>query len=96
MSVRYRFSAFSMPKRPPSTFDEWAAGRINVKGTELTTKNIVDKIPRRRDLKDGPDSPMGGRIDGHLDSYSDTEFDALVCDGEKLLSEIRAYQPADS
>jgi hypothetical protein len=64
--------------------------------TELTTKNIVEQIPRRRDLCDGPDSPMGGRLDGHLDSYSDTEFDALVCDGEKLLSEIRAHRSADS
>jgi hypothetical protein len=96
MTARYRFSTSSMPKRPWSSFDDWAAGRIHAEGTELTTKNIIEKIPRQRDLKDGPDSPMGGRIDGHLDSYSDTEFDALVCEGEKLLSEIRAYHPADS
>ncbi len=92
----HRFIATAMPKRPRSSFDGWAAGRIHDDNTELTTKNIVEQIPRRRDLRDGPDSPMGGRIDGHLDSYSDTEFDALVCDGEKLLSEIRAYHSADS
>jgi hypothetical protein len=85
-----------MPKRPKSSFDGWAARRIGDEDGELTTKNIVEKIPRRRDLCDGPDSPMGGRLDGHLDSYSDTEFDALVRGGEQLLSEIRAYHPADS
>ncbi len=92
----YRFSASTMPKRPKSSFDGWATRRMHGDGTELTTKNIVEGIPRRRDLSDGPDSPMGGRIDGHLDSYSDTEFAALVCEGEKLLREIRAYHPADS
>jgi hypothetical protein len=69
---------------------------MHVSEAELTTKNVVEQIPRRRDLADGPDSPMGGRLDGHLDSYSDTEFDALVCEGEKLLREIRTYHPADS
>jgi hypothetical protein len=96
MSAHYRFPAIPMPKRPKSSFDGWAAGRMHGDGTELTTKNIVEGIPRRRDLRDGPDSPMGGRIDGHLDSYSDTEFDALVCDGEKLLSEIREYHSTGS
>jgi len=85
-----------MPKRPRSNFDRWAAGRLKVDETELTTKNVVKGIPRRRDLVDGPDSPMGGRLDGHLDSYSDTEFDALVCEGEKLLREIRTHHTADS
>ena len=95
MKPRYKFSIVAMPKRPKSSFDGWAAGRMHVEESELTTKNIVEKIPRRRDLLDGPNSPMLGRIDGHLDSYSDTEFDALVCEGEKLLGEIRARQPAD-
>ncbi len=96
MKIHSRSSAIAMPKRPKSSFDGWAADRMQGDGTELTTKNIVERIPRRRDLRDGPDSPMGGRIDGHLDSYSDTEFDALVCEGEKLLLEIRAYHLADS
>jgi hypothetical protein len=91
-----RFSAAAMPKRPKSSFDVWAASRMRDDGTELTTKNVVEGIPRRRDLRDGPDSHMGGRIDGHLDSYSDTEFDVLVCEGEKLLSEIREYHSTDS
>jgi hypothetical protein len=95
MKIQYRFSTIAMPKRPKSSFDGWAAGRMQVEESELTTKNIVEKIPRRRDLLDGPNSPMLGRIDSHLDSYSDTEFDALVCEGEELLGEIRAHHPAD-
>jgi hypothetical protein len=95
MKIHDRFAAIAVPKRPKSSFDDWAASRMDVEESELTTKNIVEKIPRRRDLADGPNSPMLGRIDGHLDSYSDTEFDALVCEGEKLLGEMRAHQPVD-
>jgi hypothetical protein len=95
MKIHYRANAIAMPKRPKSSFDGWAAARMGDEATELTTKNIVEKIPRRRDLLDGPNSPVLGRIDGHLDSYSDTEFDALVCEGEKLLGEIRHRHPAD-
>jgi hypothetical protein len=90
MTTRYPLSILSMPKRPKSSFDDWAAGRMKVAEDDLTTRNIVRKIPRLRDLLDGPDSPMGGRLVGHLDSYSDSEFDALVAKGEELLSEIRS------
>jgi hypothetical protein len=68
---------------------------MKVDERDLTTKNVVEQLPRKRDLRDGPDSPMLGRIDGHLDSYSDTEFDALVSDGEQLLLEIRSYHHTD-
>ncbi len=79
----------AMPKRPRSSFDSWAEGRMHVSAAEVTTKNIVERLPRQRDLTDGPESPMGGRLAGHLTSYSDTEFDALVAKGEELLEEVR-------
>lgn len=96
MKSHSKLVVVAMPKRPRSSFDSWAADRMKVAEDELTTKNVVEKIPRRRDLIDGPDSPMGGRLDGHLDSYSETEFDELVCEGEKLLREIREYHATDS
>lgn len=80
----------TMSRRPRSSFDPWTAERLEVDEAELTTKKVVQGLPRRRDLADGPESPMGGRLASHLDSYSDTEFDALVCKGEELLVEIRA------
>lgn len=80
----------SMPKRPRSSFDPWTAERLKVDEADLTIKKVVQGLPRKRDLADGPESPMGGRLASHLDSYSDTEFDALVSKGEQLLREIRA------
>jgi hypothetical protein len=68
---------------------------MHVGAAEVTTKNIIESIPRQRDLADGPESPMGGRLAGHLTSYSDTEFEALVAKGEALLDEIRG-DTADS
>jgi hypothetical protein len=64
---------------------------MHVCAADVTTKNIVERLPRQRDLADGPESPMGGRLTGHLTSYSDTEFDALVAKGEELLDEVRGY-----
>lgn len=87
--------SFTVPKRPRSSFDSWAEARMHVSAAEVTTKNIVERLPRQRDLADGPESPMGGRLAGHLTSYSDTEFDALVAKGEELLDEIRGH-PAES
>jgi hypothetical protein len=84
----------SMPKRPRSSFDPWTAERLNVDEAELTTKKVIQGLPKQRDLEDGPESPMGGRLVSHLDSYSDTEFDALVCKGEEFLLEIRGTSPA--
>jgi hypothetical protein len=88
----------SMSRRPRSSFDPWTAERLEVDEAELTTKKVIQGLPRQRDLADGPESPMGGRLASHLDSYSDTEFDALVCKGEQLLQEIRttSSSPAGS
>jgi hypothetical protein len=64
---------------------------MHVSAAEVTTKNIAERLPRQRDLANGPESPMGGRLAGHPTSYSDTEFDALVAKGEELLDEVRNY-----
>jgi hypothetical protein len=87
-------TTYSMSRRPRSSFDPWTAKRLNVDETELTTKKVVQGLPRQRDLADGPESPMGGRLASHLDSYSDTEFEDLVHKGEQFILEIRAASQA--
>jgi len=88
-----------MPRRPPSSFDSWAAERLNVDVEDLTTKAVVEGLPRQRDLADGPESPLGGRLASHLESYTETELENLAHKGEELLEEMRATPspvPADT
>lgn len=77
-----------MIRRPRSSFDQWAAERLGVHEDDLTIAAAFS-LPRPKDLADGPESPLGGRIASHLDSYSESRMEELARLGEELLAEFK-------
>jgi len=76
-----------MSRRPRSSFDPWAAERLGVREDDLTIAAVYG-LPRRKDLAEGSESPLGGRLASHLDSYSDSRIEDLARKGDELLAEL--------
>ena len=72
-------------------FERWAADRLGIEPQELTLAILRTKLPRLAGLKYGDTgSPLGGRIDDHLQFLTEEELDELAKEGEVFLQELES------
>jgi hypothetical protein len=75
------------------TIEAWVEQETGKSAEEVTTADLL-KVPRRRDLHYAPlVSPLGGRLDGHLDHLDPDEAKALLEEGDRFLDETVVDEP---
>jgi hypothetical protein len=72
-----------------STFAKWAAEQAHVRTDELDIE-VVGKLPRKRDLPDGPPSDTGGYVASDHESVTESEMDRLAKVGDKVVEGFRS------
>lgn len=71
-------------------FDEWAARKSGLPVEALTIRSLLGALRRRVDLRyAATGSPLGGRIDDHLERLTPKELDQLAQEGEQFLEDVR-------